>query len=78
MASEIPPDTCLTDYLANEFAPPERTVPPMLARQAERHGDKPLVSSAGRTWTYAQTFEQAAQFGATLRSAGINAAIGLR
>jgi len=61
----------IVDELARDFAPLDRTVPAMLARQAARHGDKPLVSSGGRTWTYAQTQNEAAKFGATLRAAGI-------
>src|SRR5690242_9539976 len=63
--------TLLVDALKRRFAPEERTVPAMLTRQAAQYGDKPLVSSGGATWTYAQARGEAAQFGATLRAAGI-------
>jgi len=66
-----PPAARLVDALARDFAPAERTVPAMLARQAERFGSKLLVSSGGQSWTYAQARAQAASFGATLRAAGI-------
>jgi crotonobetaine/carnitine-CoA ligase len=61
----------LVDTLARRFAPSERTVPAMLSRQAERFGDRLLVSSGGQSWTYAQAREAAAQFGTALRAAGI-------
>jgi crotonobetaine/carnitine-CoA ligase len=57
--------------LVNKFPPRERTVPAMLARQAERFGDKPLVNVGGKTWSFAQTREEAACFAATLRAHGI-------
>jgi carnitine-CoA ligase len=53
------------------FPPHARTIPAMLARQAERFGDEPLVSAGGTTWTFRQTQADAAGFAATLRSAGI-------
>lgn len=58
---------------ASLFAPPDRTLPAMLTRQAERHGDKPLICTGGVTWTYAQTRDHAARFAGTLRGAGIKA-----
>jgi crotonobetaine/carnitine-CoA ligase len=73
--TQTPPDRTpaarLVDELARDFAPAERTVPAMLARQAERYADKPLVSSGGQSWTYSQARDEAARFGATLRAAGI-------
>ena len=69
--AERTPAALLVDELARRFAPSERTVPAMLSRQAERYGDRPLVASGGRSWSYAQTREEAASFGATLRAAGI-------
>src|SRR4051812_35585640 len=53
------------------FAPPERTIPAMLTRQAERHGSKPLVSTGGVTWSYVDARDAAARFAGTLRSAGV-------
>jgi crotonobetaine/carnitine-CoA ligase len=55
------------------FAPAERTLPAMLTRQAERYGQKPLVSAADVTWTYADARDAAARFAGTLRSAGVKA-----
>jgi crotonobetaine/carnitine-CoA ligase len=73
--TQTPPDRTpaarLVDELARDFAPAERTVPAMLARQAERYAEKPLVSSGGQSWTYAQALAEAGGFGATLRAAGI-------
>jgi crotonobetaine/carnitine-CoA ligase len=56
---------------ASSFAPADRTLPAMLTRQAERHGDKPLVTAGEKAWTYAQTRAAAARFAGTLREAGI-------
>lgn len=53
------------------FAPRERTLPTMLARQAERHGGKLLVSAGGVRWSFAQARDAASRFAATLRDAGI-------
>jgi crotonobetaine/carnitine-CoA ligase len=53
------------------FAAADRTLPVMLARQAERFAEKPLVAAGGMTWTYADTCEAAARFAGTLRAAGI-------
>jgi carnitine-CoA ligase len=53
------------------FPPPERTVPRMLQRQAERHGQRRLVSIGGMTLTYAEACEAAPGYAATLAAAGI-------
>ncbi len=66
-----PSATALVRQLAQSFAPGERTVPAMLTRQAGRFADKPLVGFGTKFWTYAQTRDEAAAFGATLREAGI-------
>ena len=52
------------------FAPSERTLPKMLARQAERYAQRRLVAIGGLTLTYAQTAEAAAGYGAALAAAG--------
>jgi crotonobetaine/carnitine-CoA ligase len=57
--------------LSDLFAPHERTLPAMLARQAERYRNKPLVSAGETTWSFRQTHDEAAGFAATLRAAGI-------
>jgi carnitine-CoA ligase len=56
---------------SQSFAPADRTLPAMLARQAERFAQKPLVTAGGTTWTYAEAYEAAARCAGTLRSAGI-------
>jgi carnitine-CoA ligase len=53
------------------FPPPERTVPRMLLRQAERHGQRRLVSIGGMTLTYAEASEAAAGYAAALAAAGL-------
>lgn len=66
-----PVAAALVRQLSQSFAPGDRTVPAMLSRQAARYGDKPLVGFGGESWTYTQTRNEAAAFGATLLAAGI-------
>ncbi|HWK96929.1 MAG TPA: ATP-dependent acyl-CoA ligase [Pseudolabrys sp.] len=66
-----PAAAALVRQLSQSFAPGDRTVPAMLSRQAARYGDKPLVGFGGSSWTYAQTRDEVAAFGATLLAAGI-------
>jgi crotonobetaine/carnitine-CoA ligase len=54
------------------FAPGERTLPVMLARQAERYGERLLLRAGDARWSYRETLATAA------RSAGRLAAAGLR
>jgi len=42
----------LRAHLAQSFDPAERTLPAMLMHQAQRHGDKPLVSAGDDAWTH--------------------------
>jgi crotonobetaine/carnitine-CoA ligase len=53
------------------FAPDERTLPVMLARQAERFADRPLVTAGERTLTFAAAPGCAARVAGALRAAGI-------
>jgi crotonobetaine/carnitine-CoA ligase len=53
------------------FAPADRTLPAMLARQAECFAQKPLVTAGDTTWTYAETCEAASRCAGSLSSAGI-------
>jgi crotonobetaine/carnitine-CoA ligase len=55
------------------FAPSERTVPKMLARQAERYGQRRLITISDRALTYAETCDGAAGYGAALAAAGVKA-----
>src|SRR4029077_10522487 len=59
--------------LAQAFAPAERTLPAMLARQAQRHGDQPLANAGDVSWTFAQTAVAAARTAGTLSAAGVGA-----
>lgn len=54
-----------------ELAPHERTLPSLLRRQAEVHGDRPAVWLAGGGWSHAEAPRVAARRGACLRAAGI-------
>ncbi|HEY7243133.1 MAG TPA: ATP-dependent acyl-CoA ligase [Xanthobacteraceae bacterium] len=63
--------SALRRHWAQSFAPPDRTLPAMLIRQAGRFAHKPLVSAGETTWTYAETREAAARCAGMLRSAGI-------
>ena len=65
------PGAAQTLPLQQLFPPPERTVPRMLQRQAERHGQRRLVSIGGMTRTYAEACEAAAGYATTLAAAGI-------
>jgi carnitine-CoA ligase len=55
------------------FAAAERTLPAMLARQAERHAQKPLVSAGGTAWSYVDACDAASRFAGALRAFGIKA-----
>jgi carnitine-CoA ligase len=57
--------------LAGRFAPPERTLPKMLARQAERYAGRRLVTIGGRALTYADTLAAAAGYAGALADAGV-------
>jgi crotonobetaine/carnitine-CoA ligase len=53
------------------FPPEGRTVPDMLAQQAQRHGDRPLFICGGARWSYRDTRDIAACHAGLLASAGI-------
>jgi carnitine-CoA ligase len=59
------------DHLSSFLAPPERTLPAMLQRQAARIADRRLVVAGDTVWSFAETRAVAAQSAATLASAGI-------
>jgi crotonobetaine/carnitine-CoA ligase len=50
---------------------PQRTLPALLQRGAERFGDRPLVSLAGVSWSHRETAGGAARRAAALRAAGV-------
>ena len=49
----------------------DRTLPRMLTLQADRYGDRPLVTVGTQSWTFREACTIAARRGATLRNAGI-------
>jgi carnitine-CoA ligase len=51
--------------------PRERTLPAMLARQANAFGDRPFLSIAGAEWSHRDALDAAARRGAALRAAGV-------
>ena len=53
------------------LAPAERTLPAMLRRGAERHGDRPLLAFGARSWSHGELPRLAAARAATLRAAGV-------
>lgn len=55
------------------FEPRDRTVPALLRRQAERHGDRMLFVAGDSRWTFRDAVRAAAAYGAALREAGIGA-----
>ncbi len=57
--------------LARHFAPSERIVPRMLARQAERFGDKTLLQIGENTLSFVQCHDLAARMAGALSEAGI-------
>ena len=57
--------------ILSAFPPGDRTVPAMLQRQAQRHGDRPLFAAGGVTWSFAEAPHIAARFAGTLAAAGI-------
>jgi crotonobetaine/carnitine-CoA ligase len=58
--------------LPDLFPPSERTLPTMLARQAERYGEKPLVTIGGTTLTYTGARAAAAGYAGALAAAGVS------
>jgi carnitine-CoA ligase len=59
--------------LAGLFAPSERTLPKMLARQAERYAGCRLVTIGGRALTYTDTLATAAGYAGALAGVGVKA-----
>src|SRR4029077_7599637 len=59
--------------LAGLFAPSERTLPKMLARQAERYAGRRLVTIGGRALTYTDTLATAAGYAGALAGVGVKA-----
>ena len=59
--------------IVQAFAPAERTLSTILARQAERYGDRVLLRCGAAEWTYAETASIAARWTARLSQAGVAA-----
>ncbi|GAA4350060.1 ATP-dependent acyl-CoA ligase [Variovorax defluvii] len=60
-----------TERHPSPLPPAQRTLPAMLARQAERFGTRPLLRMAGRSWTHADAQHAAAGRAAALAQAGV-------
>lgn len=56
---------------AHTFPPPQRTLPELLVRQAQRHGERALFVAGAVRWSFAQALDQARAWGAVLQRAGI-------
>ena len=56
---------------AAEFAPEQRTLPNMLARRADSHGDRLLFRAGAAAWTFRHAREIAAGMAARLGQAGL-------
>jgi crotonobetaine/carnitine-CoA ligase len=69
----MPPGTAPAQSLPELFPPSDRTLPKMLARQAERYGDRRLVTIGGVSLTYADTLAAAAGYAGALAAAGTKA-----
>jgi crotonobetaine/carnitine-CoA ligase len=59
--------------LRDVFPPQARTFPELMTRQAERYGDRKLITLGDRVLSFAQTRTLASTAGKTLRMAGIKA-----
>ncbi len=68
--TSVPPGSAPAQSLPELFAPLDRTLPKMLTRQADRYGQRRLVTIGGVTLTYAETAVAAAGHGAALVAAG--------
>lgn len=66
-----PAQRAFIDGLPVRFDAARRTLPAILAEQAERHGDRRLAVFGEESWTYAETLDIAGKAGALLASAGI-------
>jgi carnitine-CoA ligase len=63
-------DVALAEF-AQAFAAGERTLPAMLTRQAERHGERTLLRLADTSWSFIEARQIAAGMAARLRAAGL-------
>jgi crotonobetaine/carnitine-CoA ligase len=71
--ADDPAHNAFIDELPVRFGPARRTLPVILAEQAERYGDRRLAVFGEESWTYADTLDMAGKAGALLVSAGIAA-----
>lgn len=58
-------------HLPRSYAPRERTLPTMLARQAELYADRPLLVCGAENWTYANARQIAAGMAGAFAVAGL-------
>lgn len=70
-SSQPHPDAEPLARFARAFGPAERTLPRMLAVQAERFPDRPLFRTAGAEWSFAEARAVAAGMAGRFRAAGL-------
>jgi crotonobetaine/carnitine-CoA ligase len=73
LAAAPAPAGGVTLSLEAAFPPLDRTLPKMLARQAERYGGRSLVKIGGETLSYREACEMAAGYAGALAAAGTQA-----
>ena len=73
MVQSYATNTAAERDLADLFGQVERTLPTMLSRQAERHGERTLLVLGEHRWSYRDALNMAAIYGDKLRAAGIGA-----
>lgn len=61
------------DGVVARFGPARRTLPQIVAEQAQQFGDRPLVVFGTERWTYRETLAKAGRAGGLLASIGIRA-----
>ena len=66
-----PAQGAFIENLPVRFGPARRTLPVILAEQAERYGDRQLAVFGTESWSYAETLAVAGRAGALIASAGI-------
>lgn len=63
----------LLNAFSHDFLPADRTVPQLLLRQAQRHGQRTLFVAGESRWTCADALDQAQAYGARLQQHGLRA-----
>lgn len=59
------------ESLPRDYAPAQRTLPELLARQAARHAGRRLFVAGDTSWSYADALDMARRWAGQLRAAGV-------